>query len=223
MLMACLDRKPRRKATSGHDRNSFSYQSEHSPAIERLMEVTSLVKLAADVALFEVLVERAERVSCEIILDQRVENRLCGEHPRFDRGVNTFQPLAVEHARGVADDHNAVRCQLRHRVPSADRHGLCPVADQLAAFEQIAYQGMRLEALKLVMRINARIAIVEADRKSYVDDSIAHAVDPRSAKGVRIKRPAHRVNHRARRESIVGHFPKFFDADGIDLWIAVAV
>src|SRR5436309_11154196 len=75
MLMASLDREPRRKATSCHDRNSFSHQAEQSPPIERLMEVASLVELAADIALFEVLVEGAKRVSSEIILDQRVENR----------------------------------------------------------------------------------------------------------------------------------------------------
>src|SRR6185295_4629430 len=82
---------------------------------------------------------------------------------------------------------------------------------------------MSLELLKLVMRIDSRVAIIEPHRKSDVDDAIAHAVDPRSAKRVRIERPAHRVNHRAGREPFIGHFPELFDSNRVNLRIAVAV
>src|SRR6476659_5783733 len=82
---------------------------------------------------------------------------------------------------------------------------------------------MRLEALKLVMRIDDRIAVVEPNRESNVDNPIAHAVDPRSAEGVRIERPAQRVNHRARREAIIGHFPEFLESYRVDLGIGILV
>ena len=78
---------------------------------------------------------------------------------------------------------------------------------------------MGLETLKLVMWIDVRIPIVEADSKSYVDDPIAHSVNPGPSKSARIKRPTQRVDDRARGKTIIGHLPQFLDAHRIDLGI----
>src|ERR1044072_5865267 len=73
------------------------------------------------------------------------------------------------------------------------------------------------------MRINPRVAVVQSDRKPYVNDAVAHSIDPRAAEGVRIQRPAQRMNDRTRGKAMIRHLPEFFDAYGIDLRVARAI
>src|ERR1044072_5923588 len=120
--MARFYRKPARKPPAGQSRNARDHEPHHPPAIKSLVKMARLVKLATDVARFNFLIELAKRGPREIAFHEGREYRFRGEHPRLDRGVNAFEPFAVEHASRITDDHYAVRAQLRHRVPPADRH-----------------------------------------------------------------------------------------------------
>src|SRR5689334_5531403 len=82
---------------------------------------------------------------------------------------------------------------------------------------------MRFEFLKLVMRVDTRITIIEPNCKTDVDDAISHPIDPRTAKRTRVERPAQRVDHRTRRKSVIGHLPQFFDAYRINLRVGVSI
>src|SRR3989442_1315527 len=82
---------------------------------------------------------------------------------------------------------------------------------------------MRFEALKFVMRIYSRIAIIQTHGKPDVYNPVAHSINPGAAKGMRIERPAHRVNNRARFKAVIGHLPELLDPDRVNLWITIAV
>src|SRR5436853_348690 len=98
--------------------------------------------------------------------------------------MNSFQALSIQHSGGVAGYKNAVRERFRHRVPSADRHGLGAIANHLAAFQKLRHEWVRFESLQLMMRIDARIAIIETYYTAEVQNSVAHAVDPGSSEGM---------------------------------------
>src|SRR6185369_8038725 len=134
MLVTGLNRKPARESPAGQRRDSCRHQSHQSSAIECLVEIARLVKLLTDVTLFHFLIELAKRCARKIVLDYGSQYRFSRKHSRFDRSMNSFQSLAVEHPRSISDDHNAVGAHLRHRVPPADRHRLSAVANHLAAF-----------------------------------------------------------------------------------------
>src|SRR5205814_3928281 len=137
-----------------------------------------------------------------------MESRFGGEGAALDRQVDAFQPRAVEVAGGVAEDHETVAVLPRHREIAAFGDGLRAGGDHLAALENPADRGMQLETLELVMRIERRVLVIETDDQADVDDAVAHAVDERAAERVEIERPAHRVNHGAGGEAIVGKLPQ---------------
>src|SRR5690349_5603916 len=98
------------------------------------MEVAGFVQLAADVALSYLGVKVAQLPPRKVARDQSVQNRFGRKHSRLYRKMYSLSPLAIEHRRGVADYHHSVVCQLGPRIPSANRHRLRAVANQLAAF-----------------------------------------------------------------------------------------
>src|SRR5438128_12462648 len=99
-----------------------------------------------------------------------MKRRLGGEHPGLDAEVDTFEPRAVEVAGGVADDHESVAVHARHREVAAFGDGLRAGRDHLAARENLADGRMHFEALELLVRVERRIAVVESDDKTDVDD-----------------------------------------------------
>ena len=116
-------------------------------ALESLVEVAHR-ESSRLIQLSRPLLERLQLRGGKIAGQQRVERGFRGQHAALDGQVNAFEPLRVEEAGRVADDHPAVARQRRHRPPSAIRQRLGAVADHLAAFEQAAYERMLLEGLQ---------------------------------------------------------------------------
>ena len=117
------------------------------------------------------------------------------------------------------DDQAAVHIRARHGIPAAHGHGLRAVAHQLAAFENAAHEGMRLELLEGFVRIESRIVVFEAGDQSERDAVLAQAVDPAAAVHAGIERPAQRMRHPARADAARRNFPQLLDADAVDLRI----
>src|SRR5687768_1869565 len=75
---------------------------------------------------------------------------------------------------------------------------------------------MCLEALKLLVRIEVGIAIVQSHDQPYGEHP-PHVVDKPAAIVLVLKRVAQRVNHMPLLRTLLGKFPHFLHADGIDL------
>src|SRR5689334_2635864 len=95
--------------------------------------------------------------------------------------MNSFQTLRVEKAGAVADEQHAVSVRARHREVTAGRDRLRAVTDHLAALEQLRDVRMSLVTLKLRVRIEQRILVVEPGDVSDVQHAVLHAVDPAAA------------------------------------------
>ncbi len=106
--------------------------------LEALMKVADLPELVLDPARFHSLLKIAERRGREIIFLQRFERSLGGQHAALDGEMNSLQPLRIQEAGGVAEDHPAVAGNRRNRPPAAVGQRLRAVANHLAAFEQLA-------------------------------------------------------------------------------------
>ena len=72
---------------------------------------------------------------------------------------------------------------------------------------------MLLEALKLRVRVEQRVVVVESRHVSEVEDAILHPVNPPAAVRVRVGRITERVRHAPRGVAVVGQLPEFLDAD----------
>src|SRR5882672_9816521 len=92
----------------------------------------------------------------------------CGEDPRFDAQVDSFEARAVEIAGGVADDQESIAIHARHREVTAFGNCFGAGGDHLAALENLANRRMQFVALELMLRIEGGIAIVEADDEADV-------------------------------------------------------
>ena len=141
--------------------------------------------------------------------------------------MNSLQSRRIQEAGRVAEDHPSISCNRRNRPPSAVRHRLRAVADHLAALEQLGHEGMLLEILQHVLRIEPRIGVVEACHESERYNVVfwsatGRAVNPRAAVFLRGEGPAHRVNHFPRRDAPRRHFPEFFHADAVGLRVGVS-
>ena len=95
----------------------------------------------------------------------------------------------------------------------SDRDGLGAVLDDLAAFEQAAHQGVELELLEFPVRVDERVAVVEADQLTHGHHVVLHAIDEAAAEGVALQRIAKGVDDLARLEPGLGELPYFLDAD----------
>src|SRR5438105_5370290 len=115
-----------------------------------------------------------------------MERSFRGEHPRLDAEVDAFETRAIEIAGRIADDHESVAVHARHREVPALRNRFGAGADHLPALEQLANRRMQLVALKLVVRIERRVAGVRSDGEPDVDDAVLHPVDEAAAERVDI-------------------------------------
>ena len=82
---------------------------------------------------------------------------------------------------------------------------------------------MLLESLKLCVRIEQRIFVVEAGNVTDIQNAILHSVDPAAAIGLRVGGKAERVCDSSRGITIVRQFPKFLHANAVNLWLASLV
>src|SRR4026207_150335 len=76
------------------------------------------------------------------------------------------------------------------------------------------------ETLKLGVRIDQRIFVIEPGDVADVQDTILHAVDPAAAVCRRVRRKAKRVCDATGRITIVRHLPELFHADAVGLRLA---
>ena len=76
---------------------------------------------------------------------------------------------------------------------------------------------MRLEALKLLERVQERVPVVEPDHKADRDLMVFQVIQERAAIGVAVERPADRVHDEAGLVPRRIDLPQFLDADRIGL------
>ena len=129
----------------------------------------------------------------------------------------------LRNAAGIAEDHETVAVEPRHRVVAALGDGLRAGRDHLAAAQDLLDGRMQLEALQLVVRIERRVLVVETDHEADVDDAVFHPVDEGAAERVHVQRIAERVDHVAGRMAIFGKLPELLHAERIDLRILARV
>src|ERR1043165_3038828 len=76
---------------------------------------------------------------------------------------------------------------------------------------------MGLVTPKLGVRIEQRILVVESGDVTDVQHAVLHPIDPAAAVSLCIGGEAERMRDAASGITIVGQFPKFFNADAVDL------
>ncbi len=184
------------------------------------MKVANFPKLIFDPAGFDFLLEARQRGGGRIIFLQRFESGFRRQHPALDCQMNSFESLRVEETGRVAENHPTVARDRRNGPPAAVRQRLRAVANHLAAFEQLRDEGMLLEVLQNVLRIKPRIGIIEAGHEAERNNVVLASVDPGAAILFRRQRPAHRIDHFARRDASRRNFPQLFNALAISLRIA---
>src|SRR5256714_8019923 len=145
------------------------------------MKVADAPKLLRDPALAYQTAVALELLLREVFDQQRLEYGLRGEHAALDGRVDALQPLRVEKARGVADEQEAVAVELRDGVEAARGNRLRAVANHLAAFKEARDERVLLESLKLRVRVEQRIAVVESRHVTEIEDAVLHPVNPPAA------------------------------------------
>src|SRR3546814_20544484 len=83
--------------------------------------------------------------------------------------------------------------------------------------------GVRLPLLHFLERRNVRVAIVEPGHEAQCDLPVRLMIEETAAVGVRVERPALRVDHAARGVVFGIDVPQFIDAETIDLRLAITV
>src|SRR5512140_2871027 len=74
-----------------------------------------------------------------------------------------------------------------------------------------------------MLRVNARVLVIEPSDVPERNDVVLGTVDPGAAVLFRSQRIAHRVNHFAGSYAPTGNFPEFFDAYAIGLRVTVVI
>ncbi len=165
-----------------------------------------------------IVVGRERGVGYRRVVDgfgDRRERGFGGETPRLDRVVHALQGRDVHHPDAVAAEQEAGRVESpRQRVEPTARDGLGAPLDPLAALEDGADGGVRLEHLEQVVRVELRVAVVEPQYQPDRHEVVAHRVDERTAElpvlRLRSQRPPQGVDHAVERSS---DLPDLLDAE----------
>src|ERR1043166_5549931 len=83
------------------------------------------------------------------------------------------------------------------------------VTNHLPAIEQFCDKRMSLEALKLGLRIDQRIAIIQAGHVTKIQNPVLHSVDPPAAIRPLVGRKTQRVRYPTGWVAIVRQLPEF--------------
>ncbi len=201
---------------AGHQRGGGA------PLLEPLLEVARQLELLAQPALVEGLRVVAQLVVLAAGLQRRVGG-LGGEHAGLDRGVAALDAAGVQVAGLAADQSATAEHRLGQAEDAAGGDGARPVADALAAFEQLADLGVRLPALEFLEGAEPGVRIVEPDHESQHQLVVLGVIEERAAVGVRVQRPAGGVQHMA--GPVLGRvdLPQFLQADAVALRVAAGV
>src|SRR6266566_6015776 len=135
--------------------------------------------------------------------------------------MNPLQARGIQEAGGVADDHPSIAGERRQRPPSAIGKRLGAVSDQLAASEQLANKRMLFESLQHVLRVEARVAIIESGNEAEGDDVVFRAINPCAAVFLRGQRITHGVDDFTRLDATRRNFPQLFYSYSIGLRVSV--
>jgi len=100
----------------------------------------------------------------------------------------------VEKAGRVADQRATREIETRNRLKAPFVERARAIRDAPAALEGRADRRMRLEPLKLLKRVQIRVAVVEPDDKADRDLMIFEVIKKRAAIRAPIERPPDRVH-----------------------------
>src|SRR5260370_32064239 len=95
--------------------------------------------------------------------------------------------------------------------------------NHLATTQEPGNERMRFVSLKLRMRIDQRVAIVQTSTITEIQNPVLHSVDPTAAVGPLIGGKSERVRDPTSWITVVGKFPKLFDAKAVNLRLAPLV
>jgi len=130
--------------------------------------------------------------------------------------VDAFEFGGVDHARGVAADHEAFARHFGHGVPAAFGQGLGAVAEHFAAFEDLLDEGVRFEFAEVFVRVHLRVFGVERGDHAHGHHVILHVVHEAAAECFVVEGEAHGVHDLATVHAAFGHFPDFLATRGVD-------
>src|SRR6185503_3775250 len=159
----------------------------------------------------------------KIAREECLEDCLGGEHSALDRGVNSLQTLRVEKTGAVPGEQHSVSVRARHCEITAGGYRLRAVTDHLATFEQFRNVRVSFVELKLGVRIDQGIFVVETGDVTKAQHSILQAVDPAAAVRVCVRGKTERVSNTSGWITIVGQLPQLFHTDAVELRFASVV
>src|SRR6267142_4317270 len=132
--------------------------------------------------------------------------------------MNPLKSLRVEKSGAVSHQQYAISVDLWHREISTGGNRLGSVTDHLSTLEQSTHVWMLLESLKLRVRIEQRILVIESGNVADVQNAVLQSIDPTASISIRVGRKSKRVGHSSGWITVVRQLPKLFDANAINLW-----
>lgn len=147
---------------------------------------------------------------------------LCGEHPAPHGGVRTFDLGNVEEPRRVPDQRPAGKGTFRDGLKPSFVESTRGVGDAFSAFEHRLVERMMFEFLKLFVRGQPWVGIVQSHDETHGDEIFPKVIHPAAAVGRVRERVSHRVQDLAVAEIFRFDFPDFFQAQRIRLRLAVS-
>src|SRR5664279_4389752 len=161
--------------------------------VEALVEIADWPQLLFDPAFVHALLEFLEDVERVVILRHRLKGSFGGQHAALDSEMNPLQPLRIQEAGGVAQNHPTIARNRRDAPPASVRERLRAITDHLAAFKKFRNERMLLEFLQDALRIDTWIGIIQAGDKTKRHQVVLRAVNPRATVLIEAERVAHGV------------------------------
>ncbi len=194
----------------------------HEAALEGLPVIPVAPQLRARGGSLEELAVPRQRPLAGLARSKRLRDRLGREHPRLDGEMHALQRRGIEQARRVADQAEAVAVELGDREVASLGHDLGAVAQHLAALEEPGDARMLLPAHEESVRIETRVALVEADDEADRELVGRDAVDERAAVALEPERMPRGVEHLAEGFAAARFrdLPELLDAGAVALRIA---
>src|SRR4051812_32534541 len=129
----------------------------------------------------------------------------------------SLEPLRIKESGTITRQQHAVGVNPGHCKQPAGRDCLCAITDHFAPLEEFGNERVLLKALKLGVRINHWVAVIQTGDIAEVHDSVLHSINPAAAIRLTIRWIAQRVRNATRRISIIWQFPELLDAQAINL------
>src|SRR3989442_777304 len=137
--------------------------------------------------------------------------------------MNPLKSLRVEKSGTVSHQQHAISVDLGHREISTGGNRLGSITDHFSALEQLTHVWMLLESLKLRVRIEQRILVIESGNVAEVQNTVLQSIDPTASIGIRVGRKSKRVGYFSGWITVVRQFPKLFHTNAINLWFPALI